>query len=82
MNFLRLVSGYIHTDCIRSALEIYTLEEIIQDYKSKWHNRVLRMDSSRLAQKVKKYQSDRGTNDREDGWRKIFQTEQSNKNLS
>jgi hypothetical protein len=40
------------------SLQIYVLEEGTQDYKKKWHNHKLRMDSSRLTQKVKSYQPD------------------------
>jgi hypothetical protein len=39
-------------------LNTTTLEEIIQDCKKKWHNENLRMDSSRLTQKVKNCQPD------------------------
>jgi hypothetical protein len=35
------------------------LEERIQDYKHKWHNHILRMDSPRRTQKAKNYQADR-----------------------
>jgi hypothetical protein len=34
-----------------------SLEERIKDYKNTWHDHVLRVDSSRLTQKVKNYLS-------------------------
>jgi hypothetical protein len=61
VSFLRLVSGYTTcTDYVRNmiihnALQMYALEERIQDCKNKWYNHILRMDSSRLIQKVKNY---------------------------
>jgi hypothetical protein len=55
------VSGYTSTDCLRDTtvrivLQILDLEERIQDYKNKWHDRNLRMDSSRLNPKIWNYQ--------------------------
>jgi hypothetical protein len=38
------ISGYTHTDYVHNT-EIYALEDRIQDYKNKWHNHILRMDS-------------------------------------
>jgi hypothetical protein len=48
--FKACVSGYVLTDLVRNttvrnALQIYPLEERIQDYKSKWYNHILRMGS-------------------------------------
>jgi hypothetical protein len=40
---------------------MYTLEERIQDC-NKWHNHILRMDSSRLAKKIMNFQPDRKRN--------------------
>jgi hypothetical protein len=44
------------------SLQMYILEERTQDYKVKWYNHKLRMDSSRPTQKVKNYQPDGGCN--------------------
>jgi hypothetical protein len=35
------------------TLQIYALEEIIQNYKNKWHNHILRTDTSRLTKKLR-----------------------------
>jgi hypothetical protein len=63
MHFLRSVSEYTLTDHVRSttlnALQIYSLEERLQDYKNKWLIHILRMDCSRLAPKNKHYLADR-----------------------
>jgi hypothetical protein len=44
------------------ALKMYALEGRTKDYKNKWHNHMLRMDSSRLTHNVKKCQQDGRTN--------------------
>jgi hypothetical protein len=51
------VSGFTLTDyvrkaTIRNALQIYALQERIEGYNKKWHNRTLIMEPSRLSQKV------------------------------
>jgi riboflavin synthase alpha subunit len=50
MRFLRRVSGHTLTGHVRNtticnALQLYYLEEKIEDYKNKWRNQILRMDS-------------------------------------
>jgi hypothetical protein len=47
----------IPTTLSRLVMNMY-LDERIQDYKNKWRNRILKMDSSRLTKKVKNYQLD------------------------
>jgi hypothetical protein len=63
MCFLRHVSWYTLTDyvlstAIQSTWQMHALGKRIQDYKNKWHNHILRMDSSRLTLKVQNYQPD------------------------
>jgi hypothetical protein len=58
---LRRVSGYALTACVRGttvriALQIFDLEERIQDYKNKGRYIILRMDSSRLNPEFKNCQ--------------------------
>jgi hypothetical protein len=77
MRFLRRVSGYTLTDHVCNmtmctALQIHALEESIPDYKNMWHNHILRMDSSRLTQKVQNFQADKEMlDDQEDNGRSV-----------
>jgi hypothetical protein len=89
MRFVRRVSAYTIKDhvsitIIRNALQIYVSEERIHDYKNKWHNHILVMDSSRLTQKFKNYQPDGriSAEDREDDGRIVSKTEQANKSVT
>jgi hypothetical protein len=64
IRLLRSVSGCTLTDKVRNAKICSScgLEERIQGYKSKRHNHILRMESSRLTRNVKNYQPDRRRN--------------------
>jgi hypothetical protein len=67
INFLRHFSGHILTDLVHSTticstLQRYGLKGRIWDYKNKQHNHILKINSSRLTQKVKNYQPDGSRN--------------------
>jgi hypothetical protein len=44
------------SNTIPKALQIYALEERIEDYENNWHNQISRMNVSRLMKKEKNYQ--------------------------
>ena len=61
MRFLRKVKGcsrrdHIRNETIREELEIFNINERINDYKEKWKNHINRMDSTRIPHLIHKYQ--------------------------
>jgi hypothetical protein len=59
------------------------LEERLQDYKTKWRNRILRMGSSRLTQKLRitNQTDEEMLDDQEDNGKIVPETKQANKSL-
>jgi hypothetical protein len=66
-----------------NALEIYNLEDGIKDYKNNWNNHTLRIDSSRLIQKLRiaNQKEAEMLDDRDDHGRIVFEVEEANKSL-
>jgi hypothetical protein len=56
------MSGQTITDHVGNTSILNASEEIIQDCNQKFHNYVLKLDSSGLIEKVKNYQADRQRN--------------------
>jgi ribosomal protein S3AE len=88
MNILRRACVYtltdrVHSSTVRVTLQIYAVEGRIYDYRSKWRNHNLTMDSIRWTEKVKNYhQMDEEMWDyREDDGRVVLQTERTNRSL-
>jgi hypothetical protein len=73
----------VRNTATRNALQMYDLEERIQGYKNKWHNDILRMDSSKTDPKLRitnKTDEEMLDNQEYDA-RVVRETERSNESL-
>jgi hypothetical protein len=78
-----ILTGYVPNTTIHNALQLCGSEERIQSYTNKWHNHILRMDSSRLTQYVKNNNQDgrRNVEGPKRSGRIVCEMERANKSL-